>query len=66
MASKPTVAPIAAPAIIPFSFAPVDTFKMTNMSKKVKITSNINDCCHVPEGKLAPKVSLSGNNNFKL
>ena len=43
MASKATTAPMASPAVIPFSRAPVETRKITNISKKVSTTSNTND-----------------------
>ena len=42
-ASRAITAPTAIPAVIPFSFAPVDTHRMTNMRIKVRSTSRTND-----------------------
>jgi hypothetical protein len=38
-AAKHTTDPIAIPAVIPFSFDPVATFRITNIKKKVSTAS---------------------------
>lgn len=43
MASKPTTAPMAMPAVMPFSLAPVETHSMTYMSMNVSIVSSMKD-----------------------
>ena len=44
MASNPITAPTAMPAVIPFSAAPVETLRITNMRIAVRINSRTNDC----------------------
>ena len=39
IASNPTVAPMATAAVMPFSLAPTETCKITNMRKNVRIAS---------------------------
>ena len=56
MASNPIIEPTAIPAVMPFSFAPVETLKITNISKKVRMNSKTKDCMAVPAGKVAPSV----------
>jgi len=64
IASNPTTDATAMPAVIPFSFAPLETFIITNISKKVRITSNTKDCILLPAGIVEPSVMLCGNNSF--
>src|SRR5207249_5699854 len=60
-ASKPITAPTAMPAVIPFSRAPVETLRITNMSNAVRIISSTNDCIAESAGTVAPSVALCGN-----
>ena len=39
MASRPMTEPMAIPAVIPFSFAPTETLRMTSISRKERIVS---------------------------
>lgn len=55
IASKPMIEPMAIPAVIPFSFAPVETFIITNIKKNVRMISRIKDCKSVPAGKVVPR-----------
>jgi len=55
IASKATTLPIAAPAMIPFSFAPVETFQITYISMNVSTTSKMKDCHQEPAGSVAPR-----------
>lgn len=66
IASKATTAPIAAPAIIPFSFAPVETPKITNINMNVRMISNTQACHHEPAGNVAPRLSWSANSNRRI
>lgn len=63
-ASKATTPPMANPANIPCSLLPVVTFMITNIKKKVRITSSTKDCVSVPAGIVAPKKILDGNKNL--
>ena len=65
MASNPTTDATAIPAVIPFSFAPVETFIITNIKKKVSMVSRTKDCISLPAGMVTPKFCICGNINFK-
>jgi hypothetical protein len=60
MASSAITAPMAIPAVIPFSFAPVETFKITNIKRNVRINSKIKDCMSVPAGNVVHSVACAG------
>ena len=60
MASSAITAPMAMPAVMPFSFAPVETFRMTNIRRNVRISSKTNDCMSVPAGSVVPSVGWEG------
>jgi hypothetical protein len=60
IASNAITAPTAIPAVIPFSFAPVDTLRMTNASKNVSTNSSTNDWAAGPAGIVVPRVTLDG------
>jgi len=62
-ASRATTPPIAIAAVMPFSFAPVDTLKITKTRKKVMRTSRMNDWVMVPLGWVAPRPVLSGKSS---
>ena len=62
MASRATTAPIAIPAVTPFSLAPSDTRRIVSINIAVRITSSRKLCPSLPAGTVAPRVSLSGNN----
>ena len=49
------------PAVIPFSAAPVETLRITNMRIAVRINSRTNDCIADPAGNVAPSVAFFGN-----
>lgn len=55
-ASRPTVAPIAMPAIMPFSFEPVETLSITYIRNHVSIISMMKDRGIEPSGNEAPRV----------
>ncbi len=61
MASNATTLPTAMAAVMPSSFAPVDTLRMTNIRISVRITSNTNDAYHSPAGSVAPRSGWEGN-----
>ena len=61
IASRPTIAPMATPAVIPFSFEPVETLKMTSIKRNVSTVSRIKLCPEVPAGSVAPSFSSEGN-----
>jgi hypothetical protein len=42
-ASKPMTEPTATPTVMPFSFAPVNTDRMTNIKRPLSRTSNAKD-----------------------
>ena len=54
IASNAMTAPTAMPAVMPFSFAPVETFKIVSIRKNVKTISRMNDCKSEPAGNVAP------------
>ena len=62
-ASKAITPPTAIPAISPFSFAPLDTARITNINMLVRMISSTKDCQAAPDGKVAPRLSCVGNNN---
>ena len=62
-ASRPITAPTAMPTVIPFSRAPVETLRITNMSNAVRMISSTNDCIAEPAGTVAPSVVLCGKRN---
>ena len=66
MASNPITAPTAMPAVIPFSAAPVETLRITNMRIAVRINSRTNDCIADPAGNVAPNVAFFGNRNRRM
>jgi len=53
-ASKATTLPITIPAVIPCSFAPVETLIIVSMSIKVRIISKIKACSRPYAGSVAP------------
>src|ERR1700728_970255 len=55
MASNPTTEATAIPAVITFSFAPLDTCRITNMRQKVSISARIKDRISLPVGMVAPR-----------
>ena len=59
MASRAITDPMAIPAVIPFSFAPVETLKITSIRRNVSTTSRVKDCIAGPAGKVAPRVLFS-------
>ena len=63
-ASNPTTAPIAMPAVIPFSFAPEETQRITNISVPVRISSRMSDCRSEPAGTVLPNVWCCGKRIF--
>ena len=54
IASKAMTEPTAMPAVIPFSFAPVETLRIVSIRRKVKIVSRKNDWLSEPAGSVAP------------
>src|SRR5262249_47533982 len=60
-ASKAITDPTATPARTPFSFEPVETLRMTNISRKVSMNSSTNDWRAPPAGRVAPSVGFVGN-----
>ena len=54
-ASNAITAPMAMPAVIPFSFSPLETFRMTNTRKNVSTASSTNVCAIEPAGCVAPR-----------
>ena len=61
MASNPMIEPTAMPAVMPFSAAPVETLRITNIKIAVRINSRMNDCAAEPAGCVAPSVAFCGN-----
>jgi len=49
--------------VIPFSRAPVDTPRITNIRPAVRIISNTNDCAAAPAGIVLPSIMFCGNRN---
>src|SRR5439155_5493285 len=60
IASSPITEPTAIPAVIPFSLAPVETFRITNIRIALRINSSTNDCVADPAGSVAPNVASLG------
>src|ERR1051326_1484183 len=58
IASRAITAPTAIPAVIPFSFAPVDTLRIVSIRKKVSSASRTKDCHSEPAGMVAPSSFL--------
>ena len=56
IASSPMTDPTAMPAVIPFSFAPVETLRITHIRMKVRTVSRMNDCITLPAGSVIPSV----------
>ena len=56
MASSPTTPPTARPAVIPFSLAPVATFRIVYISSSVNTISSTKACQGSPAGSVAPSV----------
>ena len=65
IASSAMTAPTAMPAVLPFSFAPVETFKITNIRRKVRISSKTKDCISAPAGRVVPSVACVGKRKRK-
>ena len=55
IASSPITEPTTIPAVIPFSRAPVETPRITNISIAVRRNSSTSDCHGEPAGRLAPE-----------
>jgi len=66
IASSPMTAPTAMPAVMPFSAAPVETLRITNIKSNVRINSSTNDWIADPAGSVAPNVGLCGNRKYKM
>jgi len=66
IASSPITAPTAIPAVMPFSAAPVETPRITNMRMAVRINSSTNDCRTDPAGNVAPSVAFFGKRNRRM
>lgn len=60
IASKATTPPMASPAVMPFSLAPVETPRITNISPIVRTASSTQDCKSELAGIVAPSVSCVG------
>ena len=54
-ASRAITAPTAIPAVMPFSFAPVETLRMTSIRNQVRMISSTNDCKAGPAGCDPPR-----------
>ena len=59
-AHSATIAPIAIPAIMPVALVSVATAVITNIRKKLRITSHAKAITGVAVGMVAPKVLPSG------
>jgi hypothetical protein len=66
IASSATVAPMAIPAVIPFSFEPLETARITSFRIAVRIYSRTYDCPAEPAGMVAPSVALLGNSAYTV
>ena len=55
----------AIPAMIPFSRAPVETPRITNISTAVRMTSSVNDWAAEPAGIVLPRVECVGKRSRK-
>src|SRR6266576_4485299 len=60
IASSPITAPTAIPAVMPFSAAPVETPRITNIKTAVRISSRTNDWIADPAGTVVPNISFWG------
>src|SRR5438477_1540584 len=60
IASSPITAPTTIPAVMPFSAAPVDTLRITNIKVAVRISSRTNDWIADPAGTVVPNISFCG------
>ena len=60
IASSPITAPTTIPAVMPFSAAPVETPRITNIKIAVRISSRTNDWIAGPAGTVVPKVLFCG------
>src|SRR5438477_964006 len=60
IASSPITAPTAIPAVMPFSAAPVETPRITNIKIAVRISSRTNDWVADPEGTVVPSILFCG------
>jgi hypothetical protein len=58
--------PTTIPAVIPFSRAPVETARITNINSAVRISSRMKDWSGEPAGRVAPSVTLAGKSNRKV
>src|SRR5262245_43371289 len=65
-ASRAITDPTATPAKTPFSFEPVETLRITNISRKVRTASSTKDCMSLPAGRVAPSVAFVGNMHHKV
>lgn len=65
IASNPTTEPTAIPAVIPFSFEPVETFRIVSIRKHVSTNSSTKDWRSGPAGRVAPSVLLTGKSKCK-
>src|SRR5207244_10303737 len=60
IASSPITAPTAIPAVMPFTAAPVETPRITNIKIAVRISSRTNDWVADPEGTVVPSILFCG------
>ena len=60
IASSAMTPPIAMPAVMPFSFAPVDTLKIVIIRMAVSTSSSTKLCISEPAGSVAPRVASCG------
>src|SRR2546421_7427198 len=61
IASNPMTPPTAMPAMTPVSFGPVDTLRITSMSRPVSTASSAKDCQADPAGIVAPRAARLPN-----
>ena len=61
IASRPMTPPMAIPAVMPFSLAPVETLRITYIKIPVRMTSKKKDCQAGPAGKVEPRFPCSRN-----
>src|SRR3989344_1739060 len=66
IASNNTTALMAMPAVIPFSFEPVEILMITSISKNVRMISSMNDCIGGPAGRVVPRVGGAGKSILKI
>ena len=60
IASSAITEPTTMPAVMPRSFDPVETLRMTNIRMAVRTNSKMKDCDADPAGKVAPSVACAG------